>query len=202
MKKKIKIGTEKSCRIKLSENDCPNICAEIFYDKGYWLLRNLIESESVFVNNEKITEDRILDKYDKIQICGQIIHWSNYLYEGDQQELTIKDFKSINGRLSRSNFRALTLLLIGATICVFFIPGIVVAFWKYFNRRKFRSIEFDTIETIESIAPIVYSIGFGLITILLILISIKRFRDTGETTWKILIPIYNLKILFFDKSMK
>ena len=53
-----------------------------------------------------------------------------------------------------------------------------------------------------TIAPFIWTILLGLLCFVFILLSIKRFRDTGKPFWKILIPIINIKILFFEESKK
>ena len=101
-------------------------------------------------------------------------------------------------RISRSNFRALTLLSIGMAICVFFSPGLL---GSIANGRRSGNPELIE-EVTQNSMPIVYIIGFSIIGIALILLAIKRMRDTGNSIWKLLIPIYNLKILYFDESKK
>ena len=68
----------------------------------------------ILQNFNKISKQ--LNKKDKIRIGKQTIYWSNYLYEGENQELYLKDIFSYNGRISRPNFRALSLLAIGLII--------------------------------------------------------------------------------------
>lgn len=116
------------------------------------------------------------------------------------QDLYLEDFVTYKGRINRANFRALNLLILGVSICVYFLPGIIIAIWEYFNRRKYRTIDFDTIGAIQTIGPYVYGICYFILAMFLLLISIKRMRDTGNPLWKLLIPIYNLKILYFEES--
>ena len=113
------------------------------------------------------------------------------------QEIDLKDVFTYNGRISRSNFRALSLLAIGMMICVFFSPGLLGAIGKG-RRGNPELME----KIIQNSAPIVHLIGFSIIGIAMILLAIKRIRDTGNPIWKLLIPIYNLKILYFDESYK
>ena len=82
-------------------------------------------------------------------------------------------------------------------ICVFFSPGLLGAIGK----GRIGNPELMEKITRNS-APIVYLIGFSIIGIAMILLAIKRIRDTGNPIWKLLIPIYNLKILYFDESYK
>lgn len=202
MKRQFKIGKSLSNEIVIRDKSCPNLLAEINYEKGNWILKPLVNEKQIFVNNKKVESQILLNKNDKIRIGKQTIHWSNYLYEGDNQELYFSDIISYNGRISRSNFRALSLLSIGMIICVFFLPGLLVSIWRYINRRRFRNAEFDYINAIQEISPTVYTIGFSIIVIIVLLLAVKRIRDTGNPIWKLLIPIYNLKILYFDESKK
>lgn len=202
MKERYKIGKGSENDILLHGKNCLNAHAEIKYERGNWILLNSEEANAIYVNNEKVNAPIKLLKYDKLRICNQTIYWSDYLYEGDKQELTKKDFMSFHGRISRSNFRELSLLTFGLTICIFFLPGLLVAVWKQLNRRRFMNENTDTIETIQQIAPTVYSIGFGLLGLIFLLLVIKRLRDTGNPTWKLIIPIYNLKLLYLNKSKK
>jgi len=197
MKNQYRIGKGKENEIVIQDKDCPNLHAEINYEKGDWFLNNLVNDKSIFVNGEKIDSPTRLNKNDKIKVGKQTIYWSNYLYEGNNQEIDLKDVFTYNGRISRSNFRALSLLAIGMMICVFFSPGLLGAIGK--GRRG----NPELMEKItQNSAPIVYLIGFSIIGIAMILLAIKRIRDTGNPIWKLLIPIYNLKILYFDESYK
>lgn len=194
---KINIGGRKENDIVLKRKNSPDIHAEITYYRGNWIFKNLIEKNPVFINGEKIEAPRHLNKNDIITIGKQTIHWSNYLYEGETQELNLKDIISFNGRISRSNFRTLSLLSIGLIICVLFLPGLLVAILESLSILKF-----DSVNTIQEVQPVVYILGFSVIGILLLLLAIKRIRDTGHPIWKLWIPIYNLKILYFELSKK
>lgn len=202
MKKRFKIGKAKENEIVIQDDNCPNLHAEINYEKGNWMLKNLVEDKPIFVNSEILESPKHLNKYDKIKIGSKTIYWSNYLYEGESQELYLKDITSLNGRMSRSNFRVLSLFSIGMTICVFFLPGLLVNFWEKIKRRVYENIEFDIVNSVQEIMPIVYLIGFSTIGFILLLSAIKRMRDTGKPIWKLWIPIYNLKILYFEQSEK
>ena len=196
MKNQYRIGKEKENDIVIQDRECPNLHAEINYEKGNWFLNNLVKDKSIFVNGEKIESPKQLNKNDKIRIGKQTIYWSNYLYEGENQEIDLKEIFKFNGRISRSNFRALSLLAIGMMICVFFSPGLLGAIGG--RRGDSEMVEGIT----QNSMPIVYLIGFSIIGIAMILLAIKRIRDTGNPIWKLLIPIYNLKILYFDESNK
>jgi len=198
MKRKIQIGKGESCQIKLKGKNCPYVHAEILYEKGFWILKNLDESKPIFINTKQVKTSQKLNKYDRINICNQNIYWSNYLHEGDKQELIIKDFKIFNGRISRSNFRVLLLVAFGLSLGIFFMPAFLVSIWNYVDKRG--NINSDSIQVMQDVGTYVFVIGYGLLSLFLILISIKRIRDTGEQPWKLLIPIYNLKLLFFDPS--
>lgn len=196
MKHQYRIGNSKENEIVIQDEECLSLHAEINYDKGNWFLSNLAKDIPVYLNGEKIESKKQLSKNDKIKIGKQIIYWSNYLYEGENQDLYLKDLFTYNGRISRSNFRALSLLAIGMIICVFFSPGLLGEIAG--RRRSSEMVERIT----QNLAPIVYIIGFSTIGIAMILLAIKRFRDTRNPFWKLLIPIYNLKILYFDESAK
>ena len=174
--------------------------AEINYDKGNWVLKNLIIEKPIFVNNKQIDNQIYLNKNDKIRVGEKTIHWNNYLDEGENQELHFNDIISYHGRINRSNFSALSLLLFGMIICVFFLPGLLAIFWEYLQRRKNSNMEFETINSVQKISPIVYSIGFSIIGVIFLMVAIKRIRDTGSPIWMLLIPIYNLKLLYFAES--
>lgn len=193
---KYKIGKSKENEIIIKDKECPNLHAEINYDKGYWFLNNLIQDKTIYVNGEKVEGPKQLNRNDKIKIGKQTIYWSNYIYEGENQEIDLGEIFSYNGRLSRSNFRALSLLAIGAAICVLFSPGLLGA-------AANNSVDGDS-ELVENVTqssmPIVYLIGFSIIGIAMLLLAIKRMRDTGNPIWKLWIPFYNLKILYFEYS--
>lgn len=202
MKTLYKIGKGSENDIVIYGEDCPDLHAEIKYERAYWVLSNLVEEKPILLNEAAIRTPRNLSKNDKIKLCSQTIYWSNYLYEGESQELSAKDIISFNGRISRANFRALNVLAFGLAICIFFLPGLLVATWEYINRRRFRTVEFDSVSTIQEIAPLVYVLGFGILGVILLLLGIKRIRDTGNPIWKLIVPFYNLKWLYFDQSKK
>ena len=196
MKNQYKIGKNKENEIIIEHESCPNLHAEINYEKGFWVLNNLAKDKVIFVNDEKIEGSKQLNKNDKIKIGNQTIYWSNYLYEGENQELDLMKIFTFNGRISRSNFRALSLLAIGMAICVFFSPGLL---GSMANGR--RSGNLELVEKATQISmPIIHIIGFSIIVIAMLFLAIKRVRDTGNPIWKLFIPIYNLKILYFEQS--
>ena len=94
MKNQFKIGRGKENEIVVQDKECPILHAEINYDKGNWLLNNLVKDKSVFVNGKKIEGPKELGKNDKIKIGKETFYWSNYLYEGENQELYLKDIFS------------------------------------------------------------------------------------------------------------
>jgi uncharacterized membrane protein YhaH (DUF805 family) len=79
---------------------------------------------------------------------------------------------------------------------------VIVAVWEYLNRRRFREIEFDSVNAIQEIATLVYVFGISILAIIMLILGIKRIRDTGNPIWKLLIPICNLKLLYFEQSKK
>ena len=202
MKTQYKIGRNKANDIIIRDKNCFDFHAEINYENGQWILTNHGKERPIFVNGKLVEKIVPLNKHDSIKIGRAVIHWSNHLYEGDEQELAIADIFSLHGRISRPNFIALSLLLIGLAICVFFLPALLTLFFEYLNDKIFRQPAFDLITTIQKINPFVHTIGFILIGMMVIILAIKRIRDTGNQIWKILIPIYNLKLLYFEPSKK
>ena len=198
----IKISKVNGHEYVLNDNTHNDPIALIIYSRGIWLLKIQNVFCYLYVNEKLIQESKPLQKYDIIRVGKQKFYWSNYLYEGERQTLGLRDFTSFNGRISKSNFRALSLLAFGLAICIFFLPGVLIAVWEYLNRKRYSRVDFDTVCAIELIAPYVYTIGFSLLLVIFILVSLKRLRDTGNSPWKLLLPFYNLKILFFNDSVK
>ena len=201
MEKTIRLGIGPDCDIQVGQTKEHHVIAEITYQRGYWVLKNLDQSKSIIVNDEFLSGTRNFDKYDNITIDNKTINWSNYLYEGDEQELNLKDLRTFDGRVSRSNYRALSLMFLGLAIAVIFLPGLLVALWESKSRNRLQSAT-ETIETMRAIGPFIHTVGFFLLASLLVLISIKRIRDVGKPIWTLIIPVYNLKVLFFDPSHK
>ena len=196
MKNKYRIGKGKENEIVIKDKACSNLQAEINYVKGYWILNNLVKDNPIYLNEEYLDSPKRLNKKDKIKIGEQTIHWSNYLYEGEHQEIELKNIFTYHGRLSRSNYRALSTLAIGLIICIFFSPGLL---GKVGGRGKGQDV---AEEITQGSMPLIYIIGFSIIGIAMILLSIKRMRDTGHPIWKLFIPFLNLKILYFEKSYR
>lgn len=201
MKKlKYKIGSSRDSDIVISDEHCPLLVAEINYIKGRWIFKKHSGDKSVWVNGEEVNEAINLDKYDLLKIYNHKIHWSDYLFEGDNQALVPRDFFSYHGRISRANFRALSLVAFGLSICIFFLPGLLVSIGEYLRKKIALPKGVDTTNQIQAIAPYVYTIGYSILAMFIILLAIKRIRDTYHPTWKLLIPFYNLKLLYFDLS--
>ncbi len=116
-----------------------------------------------------------------------------------EQDILLKDLFSPIGRMSRSNYRFLSLLLAGFAACTIFLPGLIVALWRALTRRG-SQYDLTPNVVIQEIAPFVYLIGFSLLAIVYIFISIQRMRDAGRPFWILLIPIWNLKMLYFENS--
>lgn len=191
------IGNTAECKAQVHiEGYANTVLARVDYEQGVWVLHNL-GIKPIQVNKKTASEPIILNKYDKIKIGNRTLYWSDYLFEGDRQKLTRRDLTTIYGRISRSNYRALIILCIGIGIAIFFAPGLIVSS----HRRRTRSHEI-TEEMVRSIAPEIYALGYSLLGLFILLISIKRLRDTGNSPWLILVPFVNIKHLFFTYSDK
>ncbi len=202
MIRKYQIGNAESSEIHISNNKCPQLQAEIIYDRGNWIIHNLVERNPIYINGNEVKEPTILDKYDRLNIYDETIYWSNHYYEGDKQELNLTDLRSMNGRVSRSNFRALSLLSIGLWIAIFFIPGLLLAIWQYIADSPVHDLKYESVRVILDIASSVQTFLSFLLMITIILLATKRIRDSGKPIWMIFIPIYNLKLLYFDESKR
>ncbi len=198
--KVFKLGTAADNDILLRANQAQALQATIRYAKGEWVLENLAPALPIFLNGILVETRKSLAKYDRIKIGDQTIHWQDYFYEGEAQELGTEDFKNFHGRISRSNFRALSLLTIGLIICIFFVPGILGTLYSYLLNRGAIRVEMTNIEVVQFISPYFYFLGYSLLGLLFLMISVKRMRDTGNPWWKILLPLYNLKLLYFKLS--
>ncbi len=112
----------------------------------------------------------------------------------DEQDLYFEDFTTFKGRISRANFRALNLLVLGVAICIYFLPG-------FANQIIILEVELNLFtKSIKFLISPIHIVGYILLLIFYLLLSVKRMRDTGNPLWKLLIPFYNLKILFFEES--
>ncbi|MFK8102311.1 MAG: DUF805 domain-containing protein [Saprospiraceae bacterium] len=198
--KVFKLGTAADNDIQLRATQAQKRQATIRYIKGEWLLENLAPELPIYLNEIVLKDPKALNKYDRIKLADQTIHWQDYFYEGETQELITKDFKSFHGRISRSNYRALSLLTIGLIICIFFVPGILGTLYSYLLNRGAIRVEMTNIEVVQFISPYFYFLGYSLLGLLFVMISVKRIRDTGNPWWKLLLPFYNLKLLYFNLS--
>lgn len=198
MKTEYKIGNAPNNDIVIVDRRIPHLQATITYNKGKWIIENINRSNPLYINNVQINGKHVLHKTDKIRITNRTIYWANYLIEGDDQDLHLKDLCSINGRISRANYRTLSLLAIGMMSIIYFLPGLVIAI--RYGRKGSRATSDQIIGFIQDIAPIFHFSGYTLLGIVFIIISLKRIRDTGYSLWSILIPFYNLKLLFFGSS--
>lgn len=58
MKTQFRIGRDKENEIVIHDKECPNLHAEINYDKGNWFLNNLVNEKSIYVNGKKVESSR------------------------------------------------------------------------------------------------------------------------------------------------
>ncbi len=195
MKVQYTIGTNEAYDFIISGDSYPDLFATIDFINENWVLTNQQAGEDIFVNSKEILASKILDKYDIIKVADKTIHWCNYLYEGDEQDLYARDIFSFRGRMSRANFRALSLLVLGLSFCIVALPSFLASIIQ----RKRGSSE-ELIEIVQFISPYIYFGSYSILGLFLFSISTKRIRDTGHSLWKLLIPFYNLKLLFGHKS--
>lgn len=159
-----------------------------------------IRQVSIKVTGTPIEKPYGLEKYDVISIGKSTVYWSNYLYEGELQSLYLRDFYSWSGRISKPNFRALALVVLGLSIVTLFIPGVLAALYCHGRRRRY--LDCDVLEVTKLLATPVYWIGFSFLGALMVLLVVNRARDTGHPSWKFFIPFYNLLLLFFGPSSR
>ncbi|MFT4532966.1 MAG: pSer/pThr/pTyr-binding forkhead associated (FHA) protein [Saprospiraceae bacterium] len=96
MKKLFRIGKGRGNDIVIRDKDCSDLHAEIACERGSWVLTNLEQSKAILVNDDIIQSPIKLAKNNRIRICDQTIYWSNFLCEGENQELKLIDFISFN----------------------------------------------------------------------------------------------------------
>lgn len=196
MQKQFFIGSSKKHDIIVKDEACKTEHAVVTYQKGSWILKNIDRKNETFINNILVTNDQELFKYDVIKIGEKKIHWSNYLNEELDQDLFAKDFISFHGRINRTNYRVLSLVVLGLSPIIYLSPGLLI----FAERLRLISPELR-LELFQIASPLIHTIGFSFLAFIVINLSIKRTRDTGEALWKLLMPIYYLKILFIKKSI-
>lgn len=196
MNRKITIGKNVVNDIVLRCENYLGFHAEIYYDRGVWYLRNFDSRNPVYVGWIEVRQEILLYKDAIIRFGKQKIHWNDYLNEGETQEIRLKDLFTFHGRISRANYRALSLLAVGISICVFFLPGILEML-SYSNTI----IGLNGVLITRGFSiPLIYVIAYPMILFAIIILSIKRIRNTGNPIWKLFLPIYNLKLLYFEFS--
>ena len=187
----LRIGSLDEAAIRCPEVNGRPVDLHIQYTRGDYLLAHASQDFTpVKINGRSVELPYQLAARDAIQIGSHTIYWANYREVGERQELYISDLTTWRGRLSRSNFRALFALFIGMCICLYFTPS-------FFVNAKNSTTE-EVIATHQTIAPWIWGVGYTLLFLLLLLFAVKRIRDTGHSAWKLLIPGYNLKLLFME----
>jgi len=199
--KTLNIGSGKENDILVPSSGVDTSDAIVIFEKGRWYLVNKNPEIDIFVNSQLLKGRKELMKYDWIKIGHHSINWSNYLFEGEEQELELTDLFRFNGRVSRSNFRFVSILLFGVSLCVLFLPGLFASMARP-QRRRLGSDEYmeQLSRLVSDISLPIYLVCYGTIIILFLLFVIRRMRDTKEPMWKLLIPIVNLNLLYNRRS--
>lgn len=194
----LRIGSTKEADIRCPEVNERPVNLHIRYTRGEYVLAYAPHDFTpVKINGRNVALPYQLAARDVIQLGSHKVYWANYREVGEEQELYYSDLTTWRGRLSRSNFRALSLLSIGLVIIWPFVaPHIVGLFFPEFVRDQMTATQLDAIWSVY--LPIVLLIGYFVLLGLYTMFAVKRIRDTGHPAWKVLIPGYNLKLLFME----
>ena len=190
------IGSGADCDIRIRDERIAEHHATIAYDRGEWIVRPETRDCPVEIGGAPVpTEGRALEKHDVLWLGAHKIYWTDYYVEPREQELYLRDFTTLRGRVNRSNFRALSLLCAGVAICIFFLPGLLAA---RASHRRLLNME----AAVSAIYPIVYGTCYPLLGLLLVSLAVKRMRDTGFSPYLLLVPGINLYLLYFRGSAR
>ena len=192
------IGRAAHATIRFRNRLYPERIAEIHRHRGRDVLSVHGSTPTVLVNDLIIDGDHELQPGDCIRIGKRRIHWNDYRYEGDAQELHLRDLLSYRGRVSRSNFRTISLLYIGLIIFIFFTPGLLTTYVS-------RAGQFSPAEQValfDQLAIPLYLIAYGGLALLGCLLAVKRSRDAGLSPLTLFLPGYNLYALFVKPSKR
>lgn len=192
------IGSWAGSDLRIRRRHHPEFHAEVNYERGDWVLKNREPDHPILVNGTLPKHPVPLQKGDVLTIGGKRYHWSNYFSEGDRQDLSRRDVFSLHGRVSRANFRIMHILFIGLFISVFFMPGLLASWLDYQPPRV--STDPPDYFQFQKAFPILHSVGFWILGLLFVHIAVKRMRDTGRPLWMLLIPGYNILLLYFQRS--
>ena len=194
----LRIGSTPTADIRCPEVNGLPVDLHIQYTRGDYLLAHAPHNFTpVKINGRAVDLPHRLGERDVIQLGKHKIYWANYREVGEAQELYYTDLTTWRGRLSRSNFRALNLLFVGLVlIWPFVAPHVVSALYPKFVRDRLSAAELADIWNFY--LPVVLAIGYTILFGIYTLFAVKRIRDTGHPTWKLLIPGYNLKLLFME----
>ena len=201
------IGSGADCDIRIRDERIAEHHATIAYDRGEWIVRPETRDCPVEIGGAPVpTEGRALEKHDVLWLGAHKIYWTDYYVEPREQELYLRDFTTLRGRVNRSNFRALTAVILGVGICIFFLPMLLpMAATVAVSMRSLSTgaqLQPHVYTVGDAIAPYVYLIGFTGLSLLYASIVWKRLRDTGLSPYLLLVPGINLYLLYFRGSAR
>lgn len=196
MKRKYKIGNNQDNEIYIKSRKISDTVAEIIYERGCWNLKLNNVNEVVFVNDKRVIDVQELHREDIIRIEDQKIYWRDFIRQDESMSVSIHQLISLHGRIGVASYRFFSALAVGLSSVVVFLPGLISVFLKGGSYNKIEDVEAMT----EIILPYVYVIAWAVIIVLMIPISVQRMRDSGKPIWQMIIPVYNIWILYFKSS--
>jgi pSer/pThr/pTyr-binding forkhead associated (FHA) protein len=193
MKQRYRIGSKPDNDIHLPSQYVDGYHAVVFMQGGEWYIEDLRSKFGTFIGQIKVETPLPIPPNTLIRIGTEKLNLEQYLMmeqEEDEEAITRQNLLKLEIGVGQKTYRAITLLAIFSPAIVYFGLHLINRFQAFFTQ---------TLITDEALSRF-WMLPMVIVSALFLIITLKRWNDTGKPLWKFFIPIYNLFVLFFSKS--
>lgn len=198
MKKIYRIGKHPSNDIQIEGSYIEDFHAKIYWKHQQWYIEDLNSRFGTFIGQKRISEPTIINQNSYIKLGTALLHWTDYVFEDRiDKSLYLQDFYDPTRRVDRTNFRYLCILIALAPILAIFAGPILLEVFVARKRRYSR--EYIDLTPYYPYVQVFAGVILGYIILVL---CINRMRDTGKPLGYLLIPFYNIYLLWSKPSLQ
>jgi pSer/pThr/pTyr-binding forkhead associated (FHA) protein len=193
MKQRYRIGSKPDNDIHLPSQYVDGYHAVIFMQDGEWYIEDLRSKFGTFIGQVRVESPSLIPPNTMIKVGTEKLNFEQFLkmeIEDNEEAVTRQNLFRLNVGVGLKTYRAISFLAIFSPAIIYFGLHLLNSFQEYFTEVHLTD---NTLERLWTPPMIIVSILFLLITL-------KRWKNTGKPFWKIFIPIYNLIVLFFAEA--